>query len=610
MRKVLILLVLTASAAAAVYYVRSKSSQSTTTVDSSVSTTSEGRLEVQHVEPAQEIVTLRDDVIAFIKIDLAKTSQLTERINQFAASISGAPLWKRLGVSERLVGDFMNGVTKNAADPEKAPEQARVAIETALAIAREMQTLTLVIAPAAGEVPVQVMLNAGVAGTKLRKFIDDNLKSMPYADIEQQPDGYKLALHNPKASDIPARIQYADNSLQIYFNANGAQEFGGAKTLKDSPKLDLIRSSLLPDQFFQLYVDTNSVLKLLIKAIEIAPGSAGNDGSNQVKALMEQQWKGIKAVSLTAAFHSGFESRQCVDLEGDSWMSQIYNVFAGHKTNKRSTNQFASLIGPDSMAALWMDARGMQQLASAYIDAVQTGYLNALNDMNAQASINKEVMAPLQGVLKSTKEFISAYNPDEIGILVRPSVGLPWPDFLVFYSDEKLSAVQLITQIKQLGDKAAAVPDAPRLELSGQGANSQLKLVGSPVPLPFVIAALGDRGIVLASGPGAVQVARSKLGQIDTFAKNLSVQVGGQRIMALESDYFILLNSRRVFDLIRPYLPMVVARAAATDQSVSIEEVSDMLNRLERQFLSVQSLKMLSPGRYCAESAIEVTAAQ
>ena len=612
MRKVLILLILTAGVAGATYYFVSNRDQPTSTPATNLANNTVAL--PQSTTPSQEILSLRDDVIGFLKIDLAQTAELVERFNQFAASISGAPLWKRIGIGDRIAAAFLEGTRAHAEEPDKAPDQARAAIQTALDIAREVKTLFVVLAPASGKLPVQLMLDLGVTGSKLQKFIEQNLVANKVMQLEKQANGFNIKLLNPNDQDVPAKIEFANNSVRVFFNSNSAADFSGAKTLKDSPILDLITQSTLPGNFFQMYADMHAVMKLMVQAIQISqqePGAQSEFSAEQLKSMMEQQWGGIKTVSLTAAFHSGLESRQCVDLDADSWMSKIYSVFEAHNTNKRTTNQFAGLVGPDTLGAFWLDGRGTEQIVLAYIDAMSKMFETVAQAAKTKDEFSPEAQGSINSIVKSVKDFVMAYHPDEIGIIVRPSVGLPWPDLLVFYSDQKLSSFEILKQIKDVTEKLPrTTADAPSLELSGEGTNAQLKLVGAPVPVPFLIAALGEHGIVFSSGPGAVQVARSKLGQTDAFAKGLGVTVGGTRIAALDSDYYMLLNSKRMFDLVRPYMPMMIAQAARSGQQVSIEEASDMLNRLERQFLSVQSIRMVSPGRYCAESAVEVTTAQ
>lgn len=613
MRKVLILLLLLAAAAGATFYVYSKKNPEVSSIITNTISSGAQVVNPLQSQPPQEVLSLREDTIAFVKIDLPQTARLADRINKYAEYVSGAPLWKRLGLSDRIAQTFDQGVSEHAIDPEKAPQQAREAIQKALNILSEITNVVLAIVPAEGEIPARVFLEVDVTGKQLQDLIEPKLVSDEHAEVQKDATGYAIKLIDPKVNFIPARIEFSPSAAKAYFNATGYQDFTGAKTLKDSNQIEVIKRGNLAENFFIGYVNMQQIVRLILIAIEKPQKALGNENSQeflQVKAVIEQQWKGIKALAFSLAFHKGIEWRQCLDVEDTFWLAQMYTALDQHRAVKRTSHQFGGMLAADTIFGAWVDARGTQQVIQAYLDSVGSTFNILAENQNATDPVTRDVKGELSKMIKTIKEFFALFHPDELGVLVRPSVGLPYPDFLLYYSDEQQSSAQILTQIKQFTDKLAPPqPDLPHLEIVGEGTSMQLKFVGAPVPMPFAIAAVGERGVAFASGLGVLQMARSKVGQIDSFSSELSVQVGDQQLKALESDYFVLMNSRRAFDLVRPFMPMLVAQAVQAGQPVSIEEATDMMQRLENQFLAVHQIRKDSEGRYCVEGAVEVSAA-
>lgn len=568
-------------------------------------------------QPQSSLKTLRDDLLLVSWVSPRNLDPAIQWLQSLRDSLRKSKIWNSFEVEKHFLDNFEKGFNaSNDPAQNKLPQFSEFLTlvqdlwwaTSEILIAVSGETVKL-----AGQLDftpglVEMVLTKKEPIQKLMQMVDTQLlngqEEFKNDDFSIRKGGigkpYTIHLVGLEGSDTIGAILFSEQTIQLTIgveNSSSLQAKDQTKSFGASPKWKGIQESILPKSAFALYLEPKAVTTLMTKISGLTALAADGQTNEIARAqeMISKTFGELTSQLSSGAAYRALEGKSCVTVVSGSTLETFYNQWLEAKKNSSGKHRFTKLIGERTIVAGNLFLGG---------SLVMIDYLKKFYGFDSKESQAPE-FAMIEQVITKMEPIVKKLAIEDVGILINSPFGSPMPEGGILLGGSVLEGKALFGEVEtvlkdllvQLDPEGTTVTVK---SLASQSGKDLLQLIPADGQFSVYGGVIDGHSFLFGLSENFIEEAEKTMATETGYFDNLSSALGKGISHLKGSDYFWYVNTQPAFQMLKPFIPMVLAQKP--DAGIELADIDQFLQIFTGGVLMSQKSFKESTDRTCTES--------
>lgn len=577
-------------------------------------------------QPQSSLKTLRDDLLLVSWVSPRNLDPAIQWLQSLRDNLRKSKIWNSFEVEKHFLDNFEKGFNAGAGDD--SAENRLPQFQEFLSIVQDLWWATdeILIAVSGetiklgGELDftpglVELVITKQEPIKKLMQLVDTHLLSgqeeFKNDDFSIRKGGigkpYTIHLAHLESTETIGALLFNERSVQLTIgteNVGALQAKDQAKSFGASPKWKGIQEALLPKSAFAFYLEPKVITTLMTKIAGLAALTPDGQTSDIARAqeMISKTFGDLTSQLSSGAAYRALEGKTCVSVVSGSPLETLYNQWLGAKNKSSGKHRFTKLIGERTIVAGELFLGG---------SLVMIDYLKHFYGFDSSDSSSPE-FAMIEQAIAKIEPIVKKLAIEDIGVLVNSPFGSPIPEGGMLLGGSVLEGKTLFAEVEtvvkdilaQLDPSGSAVTVK---SLTSQSGKDLIQLTPTDGQFAVYGGVVDSHSFLFGLSENFIEEGERLMAAEDAYFDSLASALGKGISLLKGSDYFWYVNTQPAFQMLKPFIPMVLAQKP--DAAIELADIDQFLQIFTGGVLMSQKSFKESTDRTCTESFLTTVSA-